>query len=147
MEVPTSPPLFVLLQAVLREFQTNGGPLIVAAGGVSTGAHNASLLTMGADGVVLGTRFLFTPESEYNDVSRSNGRPLNCNGRTISNKIMDDYKAGLTLDERLEKFNESARDGDESRLVVWAGVGAGLTNEIKGPADVLLELHEELSNN
>ncbi|KAF7334023.1 Nitronate monooxygenase [Mycena venus] len=158
------PPLFVLLQAVLREFQTNDGPLVVAAGDVSTEAHSASLLTMGADDVVLGTRFLFTPECEYTDaqkqvlikadltatvhtmafdVSRSNGWPPNCNGRAISNEIMDDYKAELTLDERLEKFDESARDGDESRLVVWAVVGAGPTNEIKGPADVLRELHEE----
>ncbi|KAF7342998.1 Nitronate monooxygenase [Mycena venus] len=160
-----APPLFVLLPAILREFQTNGGPLVVAAGGISTGVQIASLLTMGADGVVLGTRFLFTPECEYSpakkqalinadlkatvrtmafdEVARLNGWPPNCNGRAISNKIMDDHKAGLSIEERIEKYDESARNGDDSRLIIWAGVGAGLTNEIKGAADVLRGLHEE----
>jgi len=49
----------------------------------------------------------------------------------------------LSLEERLEKFDESAKSGDTERLVVWAGVGAGLVCEIKGAADVLRELHEE----
>ncbi|KAF7343156.1 2-nitropropane dioxygenase [Mycena venus] len=164
MEVPTPLPLFVLLQAILREFQTKGGPLVVAAGGISTGAQIASLLTMGADGVVLGTRFLFTPECEYSaakkqalikadlkstvramafdEVNRSNGWPPNCDGRAISNKVIEDYKAGLSIDERIAKFDESSRNGDESRLVVWAGVGSGLTNEIMGAGGLVLTLFE-----
>jgi nitronate monooxygenase len=151
-----APPLFVLLQAVLSEVQSNGGPLVLATGGISTGAQIASLLTMGADGVVLGTRFLFTPECEYSsaqkrvlvqadlgatvrtlaydEVGRTNGWPPNYNGRAISNEVMKDYRAGMTLDERIEKFDESARKGEDSRLVIWAGVGVGLTSEIKGAA-------------
>ncbi|KAJ7654072.1 hypothetical protein DFH06DRAFT_1203584 [Mycena polygramma] len=165
-----APPLFALLQAVLNEFKPsqsrpNGGPLVVAAGGISTGAQIAALLTMGADGVVLGTRFLFTPECQYSpekkealikadigstiratafdEVNRSNSWPPNCDGRAISNEIVHDWKAGLTLEERIAKVEESAAKGDDSRLVVWAGVGVGLTNEIKGAADVLRELHDE----
>ncbi|KAF7339162.1 2-nitropropane dioxygenase [Mycena venus] len=160
------PPLFTLLQAVLNDIQSsNGGPLVLAAGGISTGAHIASLLTMGADGVVLGTRFLFTPECEYSaaqkkvllqadlgatvrtlaydDVGRTNGWPPNFNGRAIANEVMNDLKAGLSLEQRIEKFDESARNGEDSRLVIWAGVGVGLTGEIKGAADVLCGLHEE----
>ncbi|KAJ7436046.1 2-nitropropane dioxygenase [Mycena latifolia] len=158
-----APPMFSLLQAVLRDIQP--GPLILAAGGISTGAQIAALLTMGADGVVLGTRFLFTPECEYSpnkkdalvkagldatvrtlafdDVGRTNGWPPNYDGRAISNQIMDDYNAKLSLEERIEKFEESARNGDNSRLIIWAGVGAGLTSEVKGTADVLRELHDE----
>ncbi|KAJ6575601.1 2-nitropropane dioxygenase [Mycena vulgaris] len=158
-----APPLLSILQAILRDIEP--GPLILAAGGISTGAQIASLLAMGADGVVLGTRFLFTPECAYSpvmkdalvkaglgatvrslafdDVNRTNGWPPNCDGRAISNEIIDDYKAGLSLEERLAKFDQSTRDGDTSRLVVWAGVGAGLTSEIKGAADVLRELHDE----
>jgi nitronate monooxygenase len=111
---------------------------------------------MGADGVVLGTRFLFTPESKYTDaqkkvllqadlgatvrtlaydeVGRTNGWPPNFNGRAISNEVMTDYKAGLSLEERIKKFDESSRNGDDSRLVIWAGVGVGLTSEINGAA-------------
>ncbi|KAJ6513712.1 2-nitropropane dioxygenase [Mycena vitilis] len=165
-----APPLFTLLQAVLNEYspsqsRPNGAPLVVAAGGISTGAQIAALLTMGADGVVLGTRFLFTPECQYSlekkealiqadigstlratvfdEVNRSNSWPPNCDGRAISNEIVHDWKAGLTLEERIAKVEESAAKGDDSRLVVWAGVGVGLTNEIKGAADVLRELHNE----
>ncbi|KAJ6620359.1 2-nitropropane dioxygenase [Mycena sp. CBHHK59/15] len=158
-----SPPLFSLLQAVLLEIPS--GPLIVAAGGVSTGAQIASLLTMGADGVVLGTRFLFTPECCYtpdkkevllkagfnatirtlafDDVGRTNRWPPKHDGRAISNKIMDDLAAGLSLDERIAKFDESAAKGEDSRLIIWAGVGVGITNEIKPAADVVLELHND----
>ncbi|KAJ7135132.1 2-nitropropane dioxygenase [Mycena filopes] len=161
-----APPLFTLLQAVLNEFKSGGGPLIVAAGGISTGAQIAALLTMGAAGVVLGTRFLFTHECEYSsvkkdallaaglnstvrsmafdEVGRTMGWPPKCDGRAIANKIVEDSQAGLSLEDRLKRFDESAKNADPERLVVWAGVGAGLTGEIKGAADVLRELHEDV---
>ncbi|KAJ7474933.1 2-nitropropane dioxygenase [Mycena latifolia] len=158
-----SPPLFSLLQAVLCDIKP--GPLVVAAGGISTGAQIAALLTMGADGVVLGTRFLFTPECAYSSatkdvlvnadlnatirtlaydqVGRMNKWPPKHDGRAISNQVMVDYNAGMDLQERLRLFDESAANGDTSRLIIWAGVGAGLTKEIKPAADVLSELHDE----
>ncbi|KAJ7778684.1 Nitronate monooxygenase-domain-containing protein [Mycena maculata] len=158
-----SPPLLSLLQAVLLAVPS--GPLIVAAGGISTGAQIASLLTMGADGVVLGTRFLFTPECCYtpdkkevilkagfnstvrtlafDEVGRTNGWPAKHDGRAISNKIMDDFAAGLSLEERIAKFDDSAAKGENSRLIIWAGVGVGMTSEIKPASDVLRELHDE----
>ncbi|KAJ7088219.1 2-nitropropane dioxygenase [Mycena crocata] len=150
-----APPLFSLLPAVLREIKT-GGPLILAAGGITTGSQIASILTMGADGVVLGTRFLFTPECEYtsaqkevlikagldatvrtlayDEVGRTNGWPPGFDGRAISNAVMDDLRAGLSLEERIERFDESALKGETSRLVTWAGIGVGLSDEIKGAA-------------
>ncbi|KAJ7870426.1 hypothetical protein B0H13DRAFT_2061732 [Mycena leptocephala] len=131
----------VVVQAVLTEFKSSGGPLVVAAGGISTGAQIAALLTMGADGVALGTRFLFTPECAYSPAKKEAlikadlgatfpGLPIAMDG--ISNKIIDDYKAGLGVEERIAKFDESGRNGDDSRLIIWAGAGAGLTSEIKG---------------
>ncbi|KAF7367002.1 Nitronate monooxygenase [Mycena sanguinolenta] len=162
-----APPLFVLLAAVLREFETTPGnkPLVIPAGGISTGAQIAALLAMGAAGVVLGTRFLFTTECGYpaakkqalidadlnatvramafDEVNGTMGWPPNCDGRAIANGIIDDYKAGLSVEDRMAKFAKSAQDGDNSRLVVWAGVGVGLTDRINGAADVLRELHEE----
>ncbi|KAJ7460859.1 2-nitropropane dioxygenase [Mycena galericulata] len=157
-----SPPLLTLLQAVISAAPS--GTLIVAAGGVSTGPQIASLLTLGAHGVVLGTRFLFTPECcyspamkevilkaghnstvrtlAYDDVGRTNGWPAKHDGRAISNKVMEDLAAGLTLEERLAKFDESAAKGESDRLVIWAGVGVAMTSEIKGASDVIRELHD-----
>ncbi|KAK6974310.1 2-nitropropane dioxygenase [Favolaschia claudopus] len=162
-----SPPLLTLLAAVLSERRkwTDGGPLVLAAGGITTGADIANLLKIGADGAVLGTRFLFTHECEYSaaqknvilkagpdstvrtlafdDVGRTNGWPPNYDGRAISNEVMSDLDAELSLDERRRRFDESARNGDDSRLVVWAGVGVALVNEISSAADVLRSLHQD----
>ncbi|KAJ7184456.1 2-nitropropane dioxygenase [Mycena filopes] len=158
-----SPPLLTLLQAVISAVPS--GPLIVAAGGISTGAQIASLLTMGAHGVVLGTRFLFTPECDYtqekkdvilkaghnatvrtlayDDVGRTNGWPASFDGRAIANKVMEDLAGGLSLDERIAKFDASTAKGEDCRLIIWAGVGVGMTSKITATADVLRALHEE----
>jgi len=158
-----SPPLFTLLQAILGAVQN--GPLVVAAGGISTGKQIAALLTMGAAGVALGTRFLFTDECIYSpaqkevilkagvnstirtlafdEVGRTMGWPPKHNGRAIANEIIQDVKNGLDLDQRLKNFDESAASGDSSRLVIWAGVGVGLTNKITAAVDVVHDLHRE----
>ncbi|CAL1701654.1 unnamed protein product [Somion occarium] len=157
-----SPPLFDLLPDVLAALPN--GPPVVAAGGVATGAQVASLLALGVSGVVLGTRFLFTNECRYTDqiksvlvdadlratqrslcfdeVNRTNYWPPLHDGRAIANQIWDDFTSGLSLEERLKKHDESNAKGEKDRLVIWAGVGAGLTKTISPAADVVKELHE-----
>lgn len=152
-----APPLFILVQAVLDAIPN--GPLVLAAGGISTGKQIAAFLTMGAAGVVLGTRFLFTDECQYtpdkkevllkagfnstvrsmafDEVGKTMGWPPGQDGRAVSNGIIQDVQDGLNLEERLKKFDESAASGDSSRLVVWAGVGVSLTTNIT-PAAVSL---------
>ncbi|KAJ7048923.1 2-nitropropane dioxygenase [Mycena amicta] len=158
-----APPLMSLFQAVVQSLPADNTPLLVAAGGITTGTQIAGLLTMGAAGVVVGTRFLFTPECEYStaakdailaadlngtvrtqaydDVGRTNGWPAKYDGRAIRNAVMDDVEAGLSFEERLAKFDAGKAAGETSRIVVWAGVGAGLVKEIRPIADVLKELH------
>jgi NAD(P)H-dependent flavin oxidoreductase YrpB (nitropropane dioxygenase family) len=54
----------VLLPAVVRAV----APVpVIAAGGIATGAQLAAALVMGADGVLMGTRFLATHESPWPD--------------------------------------------------------------------------------
>lgn len=146
-----APPLLTLLQAILAALPN--GPLVVAAGGVSSGKQVAALLTMGAAGVVLGTRFLFTDECIYSpamkdvivktgiidstirtlafdEVGKTNFWPPKHDGRAIKNNIIQDVEEGLTLDQRLGRFAESAASGDSSRLIIWAGQGVGITDKI-----------------
>ncbi|KAG5335757.1 hypothetical protein C0989_000435 [Termitomyces sp. Mn162] len=159
-----APPLLSLLQAILHAIPN--GPLIVAAGGVSTGSQIAALLTMGAAGVVLGTRFLFTTECTYppekkevlikanlnsttrslafDEVGRTMGWPPKHDGRAITNNIIHDMQEGLDVRERLARFDASVASGDTSRLIVWAGVGVGLTQKITSVADVVMELSNDL---
>ncbi|KIP06299.1 hypothetical protein PHLGIDRAFT_91047 [Phlebiopsis gigantea 11061_1 CR5-6] len=159
-----SPPLFNFVPAVRAAIPNC--PPIVAAGAVATGAQAAALLTLGADGVVLGTRFLFTPECKYTDqmkevlvksgwesTERSNAYdqafqtdfwPSHIDGRAIStNDLMKDYKAGLPLEERIQRYKEATEAGSDSHLVMWAGVGVAQTNEIKPAAEVFDEIHNE----
>ena len=79
-----APPLLTLLPSILSVTPQNGPP-ILAAGGLSNGAHVASLLTLGASGVVLGTRFLLSPESLYTDAQR---QALISAGSTLSVRTM-----------------------------------------------------------
>lgn len=150
-----SPPLLNFIPAVKAAL--HNGPPVIAAGAIATGAQVAGLLTMGADGVALGTRFLFTPECQYTDAmkkvlcesgwestERSNAYdqafetdfwPKKIDGRAIStNDIMKDFKAGLPLEERIARFKAAKEAGKDTHLIMWAGTGVAQTNEIKPAA-------------
>jgi len=51
---------------------------------------------------------------------------------------VDDYESGLDVNIVRERFAESARKGENNRVVVWAGSGVGLMSKIL-PAKVLLD--------
>lgn len=161
-----APPLLTVLEALNRAIPPGSGPLIVAAGGISTGSQIAALLTAGASGVALGTRFLFTNECIYSppqkdalinaglvdstvrtlafdEVGRTMGWPAKHDGRALNNDIMKDARDGLGLEERLKKFDEGKMKGETERLIVWAGVGVGLSDSIKPAEDVVRELQIE----
>ncbi len=109
------------------------------------------MLTLGADGVVIGTRFLFTPESNsplvkkealvkagLGSTARStalmkstgrSGGPRVSTGEVIANEIISDVHEGLRLEERLRRADEGKDKGSISRIPVWAGAGVGLTNK------------------
>ncbi|KIY66148.1 2-nitropropane dioxygenase [Cylindrobasidium torrendii FP15055 ss-10] len=153
-------PLSVILTAVLRAIPKDG-PVVIAAGGIMTGPQVASALVLGASGTVVGTRFLLTPESDYAQEKKSiiaraklgstlkavvfdemNGFvwPYGCDGRAVANKIVDDAKAGLSLEERLALVAENKGGGRE---IVWAGAGSGLVSTITPAKDVVQELIED----
>jgi len=154
--------LFPLLAKVASELN---GPPLLAAGGLAAGSQIASLLTLGASGVVMGTRFLLSPESLYSDPQRDAllaadssssvrtmafdyarstlGWPKGIDGRGLRNATVDDYESGLDVNIVREKFAESARKGEKDRFVVWAGSGVGLMSKILPAKDIVTELHTE----
>jgi len=62
--------LFPLISEALIAATDGHPPPLVGAGGLAIGTQIASLLTLGVSGVVLGTRFLLSPESLYTDSQR-----------------------------------------------------------------------------
>lgn len=140
------------MPAVLAVLPKDGPPLL-AAGGLSTGGHIASLLTLGASGVVLGTRFLMTKESFYNEAQkkmlvaananstvrtmafdRARGTldwPEGVDGRAIYNRTVQDIDDGVDVEIVRENFNRAIRNGDPEQILTWAGTGVELVTEIQ----------------
>lgn len=93
---------------VVRDFEERYGVKIpvIAAGGVYTGAHIHNMLSLGASGVQMGTRFVTTTEcdaSEAFKMSYINAEeddleiitsPVGMPGRAIRNKFLDKVKLG-----------------------------------------------------
>lgn len=160
-----TPPLLTLVPSILAVLPKDGPPLL-AAGGLSTGGHVASLLTLGVSGVVLGTRFLMTKESFYNEVQknvlvmasgnatvrtmafdRARGTldwPEGVDGRAIYNKTVEDVDDGVDIEIVRENFNRAIQDRDPDRMLIWAGTGVDLVTEIQTAQDVVRELHADM---
>ncbi|EJU03899.1 inosine monophosphate dehydrogenase [Dacryopinax primogenitus] len=139
-------------------------PIILAAGGVSSGAHIASYLALGASGVVVGTLFAGTEESVYDPFSKdvilkagyddavrttlwdrvqTYPWPKGIDGRAICQQLRDDDAAGLGIDQIREKIKEDAKEGNRSREIVWAGYPAAYIKQIRPAKDVVEQLHRE----
>ncbi|KAF8972618.1 2-nitropropane dioxygenase [Flammula alnicola] len=161
----SSLPLLTLFPLLANLVSESNGPPLLAAGGLATGSQVASLLTLGASGVVLGTRFLLSPESQYSDAQRralldadstqsvrtmafdharnTLGWPQGIDGRGLRNATVDDYERGEDMNVIRQKFAEGIRTGDSNRILVWGGSGVGLMTQIKPAKEIVKELHEE----
>ncbi|KAG2150218.1 2-nitropropane dioxygenase [Suillus bovinus] len=160
-----APPLLTVVPSILAVLPKDGPPLL-AAGGLSTGGHVASLLALGVSGVVLGTRFLMTKESFYDEAQkhvlvmagandtvrttafdRARGTldwPEGVDGRAIYNKTVKDVDDGVDIEIVRENFNRATQDRDPDQILVWAGTGVDLVTEIQTAQDVVRELHADM---
>ncbi|KAG0709165.1 2-nitropropane dioxygenase [Suillus ampliporus] len=160
-----APPLLTLVPSILAVLPKDGPPLL-AAGGLSTGSHVASLLTLGVSGVVLGTRFLMTKESFYNEAQkkmlvtananstvrtmafdRARGTldwPEGVDGRAIYNRTVKDMDDGVDVKIVRENFNKGIQNRDPEQILVWAGTGVELVTEIQTAQDVVREVHTDM---
>lgn len=145
---------------------------VYAAGGISDGRGIAAALACGANGAVLGTRFLASkevqlPAEEYRDVIlRTNdggvatargtifdelkGKsiwPGAYDGRAVVNSSYRDYLNNVTIEDIRDRHNSASKEkhkgfGGDMRAAVWAGTGIGLVKEIQGAAEIVTELRE-----
>ncbi|KAH8920064.1 inosine monophosphate dehydrogenase [Atractiella rhizophila] len=139
----SAPPLLNLIPSILSSLTQERCPLL-AAGGLVGGAHLASLLALGADGIVLGTRFSLASESLLSpgakraliaadhgfDIARGTmGWPEGIDGRGLKNKMIDEWDdvGEEEVKRRLEKGN---REDDSAWKVIWAGTGVGNMDRI-----------------
>jgi len=130
---------------------------VLAAGGLSNGAHLAAFLTLGAAGAVVGTRFLFAQESRYGDMQKRaiiaaksgsavrsyvfdqlrdlTGWPAGTDGRALVIPAVAAVERGADITQIKEEVAEGAKRGDLSSVIAWAGTGVGQPNRLQ-PAKV-----------
>ncbi|KAF2097003.1 2-nitropropane dioxygenase [Rhizodiscina lignyota] len=134
---------------------------VVAAGGIMDGRGIAAAMALGAEGVVMGTRFVATKESPtpdsqkailieaedggattikdtvHDDIQSTGFWPPLYDGRAMILDSYNDHKAGMSLADNVAKYKEAAAVGDNSRRNIWAGTGIGLIKDIPSSADVV----------
>ncbi|KAK1465377.1 2-nitropropane dioxygenase [Colletotrichum cuscutae] len=144
---------------------------VVAAGGIVEGSGVAAALALGAEGVVLGTRFVATDEamsaqlhkevivrtkdggvstwkSEFHDRLVDNKLwKEGYDGRAIVGDIHREYHALGGQTATVEESRERLRTGwseEEGKKMIgkWAGAGVGLIDEIKPAGVVVTEVRE-----
>uniref|UniRef100_A0A8H7NNT0 Nitronate monooxygenase domain-containing protein n=1 Tax=Bionectria ochroleuca TaxID=29856 RepID=A0A8H7NNT0_BIOOC len=148
---------------------------LVAAGGIADGRGVAAALALGADGVVLGTRFLASTEARiskgyqqevvratdgaksttrtmlYNQLRGTTGWPEGYSPRGILNRSWHDHQAGVGFEELKRLYAEATKEGDagwgpEGRLATYAGASIGLIHSVKDAGEIVSELRTEASD-
>jgi nitronate monooxygenase len=155
---------FPLVPAVADMAARSGrNVLVVAAGGIADGRGLAASLMLGADGVLIGTRFLASTESlvapagkarvvgasgddtlrtRVFDIARGYDWPAEYAGRALVNRFSqswhgrEDALIAAGADER-RRYAVAAATGDVDTALVFAGEGTDLIHDIE-PAGVIL---------
>jgi nitronate monooxygenase len=130
---------------------------VVAAGGIGDGRGLAAALTLGAAGVLLGTRFVATRESMAQDFykkalleSEADATVITdafsgLYARALANTFARDYAesgapvlpALLQRNAAADVFEAAAAKHDGSYVPMWSGQSVGLVRDLPGAAEVV----------
>ncbi|KAJ4396035.1 hypothetical protein N0V93_000251 [Gnomoniopsis smithogilvyi] len=139
---------------------------LVAAGGIAHENAVVGAIALGADGVVMGTKFLPSKESVWPEAKKkavldtTDGGastvksgfhdeiagttwlwPKKYDGRAIITESYRDHSAGLPLEENQAKF-KAAAESDGSRQLIWSGTGIGLVKDAIPAGDIVRNMRE-----
>lgn len=141
---------------------------VVAAGGITDGRGLAAALMLGADGVLMGTRFYVAHESLASpgtkarvvaatgddtlrttvfDIARGYNWPKEYTGRAVRNSFTEawhGHENALAQDDaERARYADAAARGNPDIAVVFAGEGTDLIHAIEPAAAILEHLIEE----
>jgi nitronate monooxygenase len=154
------------LLAEVLEVAGPDGPPVLAAGGIATGDQVAAVLTLGAAGVWVGTRFAATTEALGADAAKRRivaatagdtvhtrvfdlalgyPWPAEYPGRALRNAFSDRWHgAERHLQEEREPAAQALADarqaGDYDTAYIYAGQASGLVHDVPPAADVVQRL-------
>lgn len=138
--------------------------LLCAAGGIADGRGLAATLMLGADGVLVGTRFWASKEAlvppslheaalaaggddtvrqSVLDIVRDRAWPARYTGRVLRNDFVREWlgreaELRASRDEQVARYRAAAKAGDATIAATIVGEGVGLIHAIE-PAAVILE--------
>ena len=136
---------------------------VIASGGIVDGKSMYSAMSLGVDGVLMGTRFLATPEVNASEAYRQalltvpeNGtvltmKSLNNAMRVANNpfaqKILAKEAEGATLEELMPLISgirsyEKMKEGKYNEAQLSVGQGIGRVDEIKPAGEIVEEIVE-----
>lgn len=142
---------------------------VIAAGGIADARGAAAALSLGADGVVMGTRFLASKEvavppmyqkqildandggqqtvraKVFDELKGPNFWPKAYDGRAMISNSYKDYQDGVGIEQIRERHADAVSKedlgwGDSKRAAAWAGTGVGLVKEVQSAADIVREV-------
>ena len=137
---------------------------VLAGGGIADGRGLIAALALGAEGVVMGTRFMATKECPFHDKFKeailaadvtdtmlllmSHGAPLRAYRNQQANKVHELESRGAELDEILPHMSgllgrAAYQSGDVDGAILAMGQAAGLVREIKTVKQVVDDVIEE----
>lgn len=166
--------LITLLPEIADALHSAGMPEIklIAAGGVIEGRAAAAALTLGADGICLGTRLLASEEATvaeayrkevvrasdggantartklYDQLRGTTQWPANYNGRGILNQSYYDNSSGMSFEDNKKLYEEAMKQGDagwgiNGRITAYAGTGVGLVKSVMKAGDIVREVQQQ----
>ncbi len=142
---------------------------VLAAGGIADGRGLAAALMLGAQGVLMGTRFYASVEAlghkeakerivnargdetkrtRVFDVARGIEWPEDYTGRALRNRFLerwDDREEELAaaLDTEGPAFREAMQEGDTDITMIWCGEAADLISDVPAAAELVWRIGAE----
>jgi len=147
---------------LLRERFHNRDIPVLAAGGIADGRGLASALTLGAEGVVMGTRFVASHEAAssqelketvvrakdggrstikstvHDKVSGNDIWPELYDGRALVGDSFRDAMEGMSIEENRERFLA----GGIERYIIWSGTSVGSIGEITSAEKIVKDTQD-----
>ncbi len=144
------------------------GTVLVAAGGIADGRGLAAALMLGADGVLIGSRFWASAEALVNpvfqdaalsadgdstirttvvDIARKIEWPKPFTARVMKNRFIEDWygrEAELAkpevVDREMQRYVTAMQEGDTDNTGVWVGEATGLIRDVRPAGELLQEI-------
>ena len=111
-----------------------GGVPVLAAGGIADGRGLAAVLMLGAQGALIGTRFLATPEARAR--GRSKDVILNALGsQTLASRFFDDIMGQVWPGALVRSINHPLLDEWAARQQEWALAAEQVRPALEGALD------------